>query len=1643
MKRLLLCAAMWLVAAVAPLKAAEGDLKDVEALMRLAPSRHMGSGQREALDNFVAERFKATGFESGKITFPTAAFVPGTAEIALPDGSVIPLHPMYPNSAHPGNIPGGKWSGALVDLGKGTLADLQTASPMNAAALMDMDSHRAWVTALELGAQALIFVGKDVENARQAALKIYPAPLSVPRFYALPADGAKLRGWVKGGKPGAVHIRQATPNRWALVQAVNNWVVVPGDAAAEKVVHLQAYKDAASIVPSMSHGAESACNLALLLRLLDHYAKNKPQCTMVFSAVSDHCNYLRGEAFFLASVYPEKNPTNDEMEQRTKDLKEAEFYAKVYGDTSPEQIVRMRTDSSMETGRSLQLKKPLWDEFTYQRNKTHHRKAQIHYQLKMGKVTPEEKKRLEEERTALEARIDDYVAMMSILAKWSRSVKFEDLSSERKAEFVSMMKQQERRYLDRAEDARNQMAEIDTNGALAKLLAGKTPHLYLSLDLTFGGERMGFFYQGSDTRGDLGSATSMISPLARLSVNVAKNVKGGKEHFADTIQNSGGVVWQSHLGDKFPMAATMGAMLVVPSLTLTTTADTRDTVFTPSDTLGNLNRPRAAAMVGFAQRYLTTLLEHAEFPKSIRASRTRNYSVYTFRYNLRRMDPYSVEIPRQPLVNGVVVTRGFSFPLTMPPVCGQVLTNQVAVSDRQGTALFRATPRLSQIEAYGFTQDFSRIDAVIDAGAGARRVQPMILGQGARWIWDDHMALLFDCVQTDLVGLNDPSTRARTEMLIVLDGIRESSPLHYGIAGVLEERTKFVPIVGEEGVGCVFVEPGTPVKVVSKNFLLINVIDAPKNKPTGVGYLPGDPRLRTIMYTSAKDIQKLNGVRLKRIEEKGVSNAAAVILFKQGEELIKTAEAEREAGRQGSFFTKSVEALSSSLRSYVMVRDATMDLIKAVAVFLALVIPFCLFVTQLVTPWTDIRMQIASFVVIFVVMAVGLAMLHPAFSLSQTPMMVLLAFVMVGLAVFVMLILHARFDAGLQRLVEESQGAESSEGSRKMLAGVAFNVGVNNMRRRRIRTTLTAATIVLVTFTMLSVISVGQSLSPYRRKTDPNVPYNGVLFAKAGMGPIADSTAVNVTALFNPYGTVVKRTWTQRLDAYGGYLPQPVVDPASGKSVSMNAAVGVQLAEDGFIRKMPIVAGRWFSAEDAAEIILSADTASFLGIGKEDFQPRELSFRNRKVTLVGLLDDDKLAAMHDMARLRLLPLKSIPDPVTRTVSETGEMKVSQEDAMAGPAPSAQALRPQDVALLPVGMALQLPDTSCRSIALKTRDTETAWKAANHFVNATGTLTYTALGEKYTTPDGTVLQPSQYSLGAPVGAAIGGVGKVVIPICLAATIILNTMLGTVMERRKEIAVYNSIGLNPTHVFVFFVAEAVVFGIIGSVAGYLIGQGLGLAIVKFNLLPGVNLNYSSMAVMVVIFAAIVTVIVSTLYPAYIATRAAVPSGQRRWKLPPPVGDELRLDFPFSYSEHQLAGVLAYLNAFMDLNSEASSGQFLSQDARFGFVRDDEGRKVLAVTYNVTPVPFDLGVNQRMEVYGYYQTKVRAYVVAVVLTRQKGDKNSWLTVNQPYLESLRARLLSWRSQSKANQEQFRVQGEALFAQAKEFPVQESGSR
>ena len=68
----------------------------------------------------------------------------------------------------------------------------------------------------------------------------------------------------------------------------------------------------------------------------------------------------------------------------------------------------------------------------------------------------------------------------------------------------------------------------------------------------------------------------------------------------------------------------------------------------------------------------------------------------------------------------------------------------------------------------------------------------------------------------------------------------------------------------------------------------------------------------------------------------------------------------------------------------------------------------------------------------------------------------------------------------------------------------------------------------------------------------------------------------------------------------------------------------------------------------------------------------------------------------------------------------------------------------------------------------------------------------------------------------------GVPNIIIPIIISVFIVLNTMIGSVYERKREIGIYTSVGLAPSHVSFLFIAEAMALAVISVVLGYLLAQ-----------------------------------------------------------------------------------------------------------------------------------------------------------------------------------------------------------------------------
>ena len=71
----------------------------------------------------------------------------------------------------------------------------------------------------------------------------------------------------------------------------------------------------------------------------------------------------------------------------------------------------------------------------------------------------------------------------------------------------------------------------------------------------------------------------------------------------------------------------------------------------------------------------------------------------------------------------------------------------------------------------------------------------------------------------------------------------------------------------------------------------------------------------------------------------------------------------------------------------------------------------------------------------------------------------------------------------------------------------------------------------------------------------------------------------------------------------------------------------------------------------------------------------------------------------------------------------------------------------------------------------------------------------------------------------------------------------------------------------------------------------------AIHAWGLLPGLQLNYSSTATVLLSIFVIAVVVGSSIYPAIKAKQLAVPGVEARWHLPEAVGDTIDIELPFT--------------------------------------------------------------------------------------------------------------------------------------------------
>jgi hypothetical protein len=284
--------------------------------------------------------------------------------------------------------------------------------------------------------------------------------------------------------------------------------------------------------------------------------------------------------------------------------------------------------------------------------------------------------------------------------------------------------------------------------------------------------------------------------------------------------------------------------------------------------------------------------------------------------------------------------------------------------------------------------------------------------------------------------------------------------------------------------------------------------------------------------------------------------------------------------------------------------------------------------------------------------------------------------------------------------------------------------------------------------------------------------------------------------------------------------------------------------------------------------------------------------------------------------------------------------------------------------------------------------------------------------------------------------MAGLLDLLIPLLIAGLTVLNTMRGSVYERRDEIFVYNAVGIAPRYVFFMFIAEAFVYAVVGSVLGYLLSQGTGRVLTVLNMTGGLNMTFASLATIYASLTIAGAVFLSTYFPARSAMEIAAPAEESGWSLPDPDEDELEFDLPFNFSQHGRVAVLAFFDRYLKDNGEGSAGRFFAGVPEVGISPDEEegdsGGYVPQISTMIWLKPFDLAVCQRMTIMMPPDPETGQYKARILLERQSGTRESWMRLNQGFVSLIRRHFLHWRAVTDAEREEMFAEARQLLTKA-----------
>ena len=263
-------------------------------------------------------------------------------------------------------------------------------------------------------------------------------------------------------------------------------------------------------------------------------------------------------------------------------------------------------------------------------------------------------------------------------------------------------------------------------------------------------------------------------------------------------------------------------------------------------------------------------------------------------------------------------------------------------------------------------------------------------------------------------------------------------------------------------------------------------------------------------------------------------------------------------------------------------------------------------------------------------------------------------------------------------------------------------------------------------------------------------------------------------------------------------------------------------------------------------VVISRGLKEKLGVAIGD----NLTLNHLKVTLQGVMDDTYLANLKEIDESDYLPKKLVE------MSPTSTGNLNEETC-----------EPHEVVLAYIDLTQSLFSVGGSRIAVNLREGYSPQAFAERIALERGYQAWASTSEGVTY--------------AGIVDYIEGKGfPLLIPWIIVVLNIVTITLNSLFERRWEINILSSIGLNPAHISLIFVAEVGLMGFMAGGLGYLLGFGVYKLMGAAGLALEVHQKVSALWLIASIMIAIAAVFMGALI-ALKSSIAITPSLERRWR------------------------------------------------------------------------------------------------------------------------------------------------------------------